>query len=84
MPETRQSISDLTELLAAIERAGVTGDPSAFTSRELRGATGYSERRCENIIRAGIQMGKLRAVRKAITDLAGRPQTVPAYAPVKQ
>lgn len=81
--ETRQAIGDLAEMLAAMERASVQG-LNAFTSRELRRELNCGEGRCADLIRRAIEAGALRPCRKSITDMAGRPQMVPAYEQIKR
>lgn len=76
--ETQSAISELAQMLATMERASVQGT-NAFTSRELMQHLNVGEKRCLVLIRRGLEAGSIRVCRKTITDLVGRPITVPAY-----
>jgi hypothetical protein len=48
------------------------------------GALNKSERQTVNLVREAIAAKILRPTRKQVIDLAGRPQTVPAYEPIER
>jgi hypothetical protein len=75
---------NLSELLLAMEQASAVQPNAGFTTRELMVSSGYGEKRCKHLIRAGLSTGQLTVGRKHMTDMVGRPQTVPCYVPVSK
>jgi predicted ArsR family transcriptional regulator len=69
-----------SQLLEALREAmGAQPDQSSVTTTELMERFGLSEGTVRRRLKPLIRSGKLVATRKVVTDMAGRPQPVPAY-----
>ena len=69
-----------SQLVAEVEKALARHDPEdAYTSEELEGIFGLSNKPVRQRLRALAKMGRLETVRVMRADLKGVYQPVPAY-----
>jgi predicted ArsR family transcriptional regulator len=70
-----------SELLDALRAALPERDQGALTTEELAESLGVCRDKARTMLKPLVRSGKVLVVRKRITDMAGRPQPVPAYRP---
>lgn len=66
------------------EVSRITVDRNGMTTAEIMQETGFSCLRVRRELSIALKRGLIRVGRKAITDLAGRQTTSPAYFPVEK